>query len=56
MGAWPFMALQPARAPARRRPQLRRVSRPASAAPAVGSHKVHDDEQRQLRRAGASRG
>ncbi|HYH25212.1 MAG TPA: multifunctional oxoglutarate decarboxylase/oxoglutarate dehydrogenase thiamine pyrophosphate-binding subunit/dihydrolipoyllysine-residue succinyltransferase subunit, partial [Blastococcus sp.] len=47
MGAWQFMAVNlPEEMPAGRK--LRRVSRRASASPAVGSAKVHDVEQRQL--------
>jgi 2-oxoglutarate dehydrogenase complex dehydrogenase (E1) component-like enzyme len=47
MGAWQFMAVNlPEELPAGRR--LRRISRRASASPAVGSAKVHDAEQRQL--------
>jgi 2-oxoglutarate decarboxylase len=47
MGAWQFMAVNlPEELPAGR--TLRRVSRRASASPAVGSAKVHDVEQRQL--------
>jgi 2-oxoglutarate dehydrogenase complex dehydrogenase (E1) component-like enzyme len=47
MGAWQFMAVNlPEHLPAGR--SLRRVSRKASASPAVGSAKVHDAEQRQL--------
>jgi 2-oxoglutarate decarboxylase len=46
-GAWPFMALAlPEVMPAGR--QLRRVSRRASASPAVGSHQAHDSEQAAL--------
>ncbi|MDP9396075.1 MAG: multifunctional oxoglutarate decarboxylase/oxoglutarate dehydrogenase thiamine pyrophosphate-binding subunit/dihydrolipoyllysine-residue succinyltransferase subunit, partial [Actinomycetota bacterium] len=45
-GAWPFMALNlPAELGGR---SLRAVSRPASASPAAGSHKVHEAEQRAL--------
>jgi 2-oxoglutarate dehydrogenase E1 component len=45
-GAWPFMALNlPEHLGGR--PMLR-VTRPASASPAVGSHKAHDREQRTL--------
>ena len=45
-GAWPFIALNlPAELGGR---ALRVVSRRASASPAVGSHSVHDAEQRQL--------
>ncbi|MGQ0847326.1 MAG: multifunctional oxoglutarate decarboxylase/oxoglutarate dehydrogenase thiamine pyrophosphate-binding subunit/dihydrolipoyllysine-residue succinyltransferase subunit [Sporichthyaceae bacterium] len=43
-GAWPFMALNLADQLGGR--HLRRVSRPASSAPAVGSHSVHEYEQR----------
>ena len=43
MGAWQFMAVN---LPSGR--TLRRISRRASASPAVGSAKVHDVEQRQL--------
>ena len=47
MGAWQFMAVNlPEHLPAGRR--LRRVSRRASASPAVGSAKVHEAEQKQL--------
>jgi 2-oxoglutarate dehydrogenase complex dehydrogenase (E1) component-like enzyme len=47
MGAWQFMAVNlPEHLPEGRR--LRRVSRKASASPAVGSAKVHDSEQRAL--------
>jgi 2-oxoglutarate dehydrogenase complex dehydrogenase (E1) component-like enzyme len=47
MGAWQFMAVNlPEELPAGR--TLRRVSRRASASPAVGSAKVHEVEQRQL--------
>jgi len=47
MGAWQFMAVNlPEHLPSGR--TLRRVSRRASASPAVGSAKVHDVEQRQL--------
>jgi 2-oxoglutarate dehydrogenase complex dehydrogenase (E1) component-like enzyme len=47
MGAWQFMAVNlPEEMPEGRR--LRRISRRASASPAVGSAKVHDAEQRQL--------
>ena len=47
MGAWQFMAVNlPEHLPQGR--TLRRVSRRASASPAVGSAKVHDVEQRQL--------
>jgi 2-oxoglutarate dehydrogenase E1 component/2-oxoglutarate decarboxylase len=47
MGAWQFMAVNlPEHLPAGR--TFRRVSRRASASPAVGSAKVHDVEQRQL--------
>ena len=47
MGAWQFMALNlPEHLPQGR--TFRRVSRRASASPAVGSAKVHDVEQRQL--------
>ncbi len=47
MGAWQFMAVNlPEHLPAGRK--LRRVSRRASASPAVGSAKVHEVEQRQL--------
>ncbi|MGY1680478.1 multifunctional oxoglutarate decarboxylase/oxoglutarate dehydrogenase thiamine pyrophosphate-binding subunit/dihydrolipoyllysine-residue succinyltransferase subunit [Geodermatophilus sp. SYSU D01176] len=47
MGAWQFMAVNlPEHLPAGRR--LRRVSRRASASPAVGSAKVHEVEQKQL--------
>ena len=45
-GPWPFMALNlPDHLGGR---GLRRVSRGASASPAVGSHKAHDAEQRAL--------
>ncbi|NHC13361.1 multifunctional oxoglutarate decarboxylase/oxoglutarate dehydrogenase thiamine pyrophosphate-binding subunit/dihydrolipoyllysine-residue succinyltransferase subunit [Motilibacter deserti] len=45
-GAWPFMLLNlPDHLQGR---PLRRVSRPASASPAVGSHKAHEAEQRGL--------
>jgi 2-oxoglutarate decarboxylase len=47
MGAWQFMAVNlPEDLPEGR--TLRRVSRKASASPAVGSAKVHEVEQRQL--------
>jgi 2-oxoglutarate dehydrogenase complex dehydrogenase (E1) component-like enzyme len=47
MGAWQFMAVNlPEELPEGR--TLRRVSRRASASPAVGSAKVHEVEQRQL--------
>ncbi|MGY2129059.1 multifunctional oxoglutarate decarboxylase/oxoglutarate dehydrogenase thiamine pyrophosphate-binding subunit/dihydrolipoyllysine-residue succinyltransferase subunit [Blastococcus sp. SYSU DS0617] len=47
MGAWQFMAVNlPEHLPQGR--SFRRVSRRASASPAVGSAKVHDVEQRQL--------
>ncbi|WP_309230007.1 hypothetical protein [Blastococcus sp. TML/M2B] len=47
MGAWQFMAVNlPEHLPSGR--TFRRVSRRASASPAVGSAKVHDVEQRQL--------
>jgi len=47
MGAWQFMAVNlPELLPQGR--TFRRVSRRASASPAVGSAKVHDVEQRQL--------
>ncbi len=47
MGAWQFMAVNlPEHLPSGR--SLRRVSRRASASPAVGSAKVHEVEQRQL--------
>ena len=47
MGAWQFMACNlPEQLPVGR--TLRRVSRKASASPAVGSAKVHDVEQRAL--------
>ncbi|WP_041775837.1 multifunctional oxoglutarate decarboxylase/oxoglutarate dehydrogenase thiamine pyrophosphate-binding subunit/dihydrolipoyllysine-residue succinyltransferase subunit [Blastococcus saxobsidens] len=47
MGAWQFMAVNlPEELPADRK--LRRVSRRASASPAVGSAKVHEVEQRTL--------
>jgi 2-oxoglutarate decarboxylase len=47
MGAWQFMAVNlPEHLPQGR--TFRRVSRRASASPAVGSAKVHDVEQRQL--------
>ncbi|MGQ0624723.1 MAG: multifunctional oxoglutarate decarboxylase/oxoglutarate dehydrogenase thiamine pyrophosphate-binding subunit/dihydrolipoyllysine-residue succinyltransferase subunit [Sporichthyaceae bacterium] len=44
-GAWPFMALNFAEQVGR---VLYRVSRPASSAPAVGSHSVHEHEQQAL--------
>ncbi|NHC44804.1 multifunctional oxoglutarate decarboxylase/oxoglutarate dehydrogenase thiamine pyrophosphate-binding subunit/dihydrolipoyllysine-residue succinyltransferase subunit [Motilibacter aurantiacus] len=45
-GAWPFVLLNlPDQLQGR---QIRRVSRPASASPAVGSHKAHEAEQREL--------
>uniref|UniRef100_UPI0017D6F5A6 multifunctional oxoglutarate decarboxylase/oxoglutarate dehydrogenase thiamine pyrophosphate-binding subunit/dihydrolipoyllysine-residue succinyltransferase subunit n=1 Tax=Sporichthya sp. TaxID=65475 RepID=UPI0017D6F5A6 len=44
-GAWPFMALNFAEQTGR---VLYRVSRPASSAPAVGSHSVHEYEQQML--------
>jgi 2-oxoglutarate decarboxylase len=47
MGAWQFMAVNlPEQLPTGR--TLRKVSRKASASPAVGSAKVHEAEQRQL--------
>jgi 2-oxoglutarate dehydrogenase complex dehydrogenase (E1) component-like enzyme len=47
MGAWQFMAVNlPEHLPQGR--TFRRVSRRASASPAVGSAKVHEVEQRQL--------
>jgi 2-oxoglutarate decarboxylase len=46
MGAWQFMAVNLPDAVGGR--TLRRVSRKASASPAVGSAKVHEAEQRQL--------
>jgi 2-oxoglutarate dehydrogenase complex dehydrogenase (E1) component-like enzyme len=46
MGGWQFMALHLPEYLGDRR--LRRVSRKASASPAVGSAKVHDLEQREL--------
>jgi 2-oxoglutarate dehydrogenase complex dehydrogenase (E1) component-like enzyme len=46
MGAWQFMALHLPEHLGDRR--LRRVSRRASASPAVGSAKVHEVEQREL--------
>ncbi|WP_456853048.1 multifunctional oxoglutarate decarboxylase/oxoglutarate dehydrogenase thiamine pyrophosphate-binding subunit/dihydrolipoyllysine-residue succinyltransferase subunit [Geodermatophilus sp. SYSU D00742] len=47
MGAWQFMAVNlPEHLPSGR--SLRRVSRRASASPAVGSAKVHEVEQKQL--------
>jgi multifunctional 2-oxoglutarate metabolism enzyme len=45
-GAWPYVALNLPDALNGR--GLRRVSRAASASPAVGSHKAHDAEQRSL--------
>jgi 2-oxoglutarate decarboxylase len=46
MGAWPFMALKlPAHLEGR---TLSRMSRPASSSPAVGSAKLHQDEQNAL--------
>ncbi len=46
MGSWPFMALNlPARLGGR---GLSCIARPASASPAAGSHKVHDEEQQSL--------
>ncbi len=42
-GSWPFMALNLTEHLGGR--TLRRISRPASSAPAVGSHSVHDYEQ-----------
>lgn len=44
-GMWPFMALNLAEHLGR---PLRRVSRAATASPAVGSHKVHEHEQAEL--------
>ena len=44
-GAWPFMALNLAEYLDR---PLRRVSREATSAPSVGSHKVHEVEQAAL--------
>ena len=46
MGAWQFMACNLPEALDGR--ALRRVSRRASASPAVGSAKVHEVEQREL--------
>ncbi|SNX98311.1 2-oxoglutarate dehydrogenase E1 component [Geodermatophilus sabuli] len=47
MGAWQFMAVNlPEHLPSGR--SLRRISRRASASPAVGSAKVHEMEQKQL--------
>jgi multifunctional 2-oxoglutarate metabolism enzyme len=46
MGAWPHMALN--LAPELGGIPLLRVSRPASAAPSVGQHSVHVDEQKAL--------
>jgi 2-oxoglutarate dehydrogenase E1 component len=45
-GAWPFVALN-LQEHLKGRP-LRRVSRPASSSPAVGTHKVHEREQAEL--------
>ncbi|RNI20926.1 multifunctional oxoglutarate decarboxylase/oxoglutarate dehydrogenase thiamine pyrophosphate-binding subunit/dihydrolipoyllysine-residue succinyltransferase subunit [Flexivirga caeni] len=49
-GAWPFMALNLPEllAPLGETRPLRRVSRPAAAAPATGSHKRHDEQREQL--------
>jgi 2-oxoglutarate dehydrogenase complex dehydrogenase (E1) component-like enzyme len=45
-GAWPFMALNlPEHLGGR---QLLRVTRKASASPAVGSHSVHEMQQREI--------
>jgi 2-oxoglutarate dehydrogenase complex dehydrogenase (E1) component-like enzyme len=45
-GAWPFMALNlPEHLGGR---QLQRISRRASASPAVGSHAVHERQQREI--------
>ncbi|MGE5764306.1 MAG: hypothetical protein ACM3ZF_10645, partial [Mycobacterium leprae] len=50
MGAWSYIALHlPERLSAAGDPRtLRRVSRPASASPAVGSSRVHETEQAAL--------
>jgi 2-oxoglutarate dehydrogenase complex dehydrogenase (E1) component-like enzyme len=45
MGAWPTLALALPELIGR---PLRRVSRPASASPATGSHKIHEIEQAEL--------
>jgi 2-oxoglutarate dehydrogenase E1 component len=45
MGAWPFMALHLPEALGR---PVRRVSRPSSASPATGSHRIHEQEQADL--------
>ncbi|WP_188835797.1 multifunctional oxoglutarate decarboxylase/oxoglutarate dehydrogenase thiamine pyrophosphate-binding subunit/dihydrolipoyllysine-residue succinyltransferase subunit [Flexivirga endophytica] len=49
-GAWPFMALNLPEmlAPLGETRPMRLVSRPASAAPATGSHKRHDEQREQL--------
>ncbi len=49
-GAWPFLALNLPGALAERgvNMPLRSVTRPASSAPATGSHKVHEAEQKEL--------
>ncbi|MGN6243790.1 MAG: multifunctional oxoglutarate decarboxylase/oxoglutarate dehydrogenase thiamine pyrophosphate-binding subunit/dihydrolipoyllysine-residue succinyltransferase subunit [Motilibacteraceae bacterium] len=49
-GAWPFVALNLPELVGSRLGgrSLRRISRAASASPAVGSHKAHDVEQREL--------
>ena len=49
-GAWPFMALNLPEllAPLGETRPLRLVSRAASAAPATGSHKRHDEQREQL--------
>jgi multifunctional 2-oxoglutarate metabolism enzyme len=44
-GAWPFMGLE---FPTQLQRSIRLVSRPAASSPAVGSHKLHDEEQANL--------
>ena len=44
-GAWPFIGLQ---LPMIMKRSIRVVSRPEASSPAVGSHKLHDDEQAAL--------
>ena len=44
-GAWPFVALNLPTIDGRR---LRRISRPAAATTAVGTHKVHEREQAEI--------
>jgi 2-oxoglutarate dehydrogenase complex dehydrogenase (E1) component-like enzyme len=44
-GAWPFIGLQ---LPMIMKRSIRVISRPEASSPAVGSHKLHDDEQAAL--------